>query len=158
MQERDVIIKAEKVADWRRRLADLDKERETFLAKVDKEREALIAKLEIVEEMTQDGMLEEEDLDVSGDHQGTNGHKYRGKVAMVVNVLSSNPTVPMTPAEIREQLILSGVNPEDWGAGFAYVYSVLKRLKDSGRIRETGDGYTISAGELLTRGLPPAKK
>jgi hypothetical protein len=150
MQDRDVLIRAETIAGWRRRLADLDKERT-----------ALISKLEVVQEMTQEESLEE--LDSLESHRETNGRKHRGKVAAVVDVLSksikaSGAPKPMTPKEIREHLIQSGTPEAEWGDGFAYLYSVLKRLKDSGQIKEVGNGYVMRLGDLLASSAPPVRK
>jgi hypothetical protein len=60
----------------------------------------------------------------------------------ILAVLSKAEEGTMSAGEIRGKVIGTGYPQERWGRGFAYFYTVLKRLVDAGTLGKEGDRYS----------------
>lgn len=69
--------------------------------------------------------------------------------AAILSCLRDGQAMPLNV--LRQKLLSSGYPPEKLGRDYQYFYTVIKRLKSSGRIVPDGNGVRLSSSSIANR-------
>lgn len=132
---KDIIITSEMVEEWKREIEELEK-------RINRDRRKLqllnnrVQALPLYHDKSLELQIEEEDKDIETPFEDLS------PADAIIATLSKAEGGTMSAGELREAVINTGYPQERWGKNFAYFYTVLKRLVDSGTLGKEADRYS----------------
>jgi hypothetical protein len=134
MQKISVSITSEKIAKWEQEAKELEAK-----IRVDQEKLQLLRRrIEMVPLYLDEtvALKDEAQLSpVSGDATGVRSMKPPSVIEFLVNRAAH----PITIAELKKQIEATGYDVARFGKGFRYLYSLMPRLVEAGRISRVHD-------------------